>query len=783
MINNTLSYTDGENDYENWIVSETKFNSKFLGKSESIFCLGNGYMGQRAAKEERYTSERRNLFVSGTFNKFAENEVTELPNAADVLWMDFILNGELFNLEKGNIHNYKMYLNLKTAELTREIKWESPNKSNYNLVFKRFISKNDRHLIVQHVEITPIDSDVNIELTSGINAQTTNSGVQHFIEGEKRLFNKTIMQLIQTTTESKIDFIFNTSHKFIKNDDEVSVDGLISMDRRKIYYHYKNINVKVNETIIIEKLSNVFTSRDNDIDISSLENIQKHSLNHLDTKLKYTYDDLFKEHVDTWEKEVWSLSPITITSKESYDQLAIRFAQYHVEIMTPKHDNRMNIGAKGLSGEGYKGHTFWDTEIFILPYFIYSNPKVARSLLEYRYNTLVGAHNKAKENGYEGAMFPWESAWFDDGEVTPIWGAADIITGKSTKIWSGFIEQHITSDVAFATWQYFQITNDTDFMIKYGYELLMDTAKFWASRLEWNQDKEEYHINCVIGPDEYKEHVDNNAFTNYTAHWNISIAMDYYTSLKETEPTIFNKLNEKLDLDKTYKIWEERIDKIYLPKPNENLIIPQDDTYLSKKIIDLSKYKNQEQIGSMFKDYNLEQVNNIQVSKQADIMILFYLLEDLFTNDVKKANWEYYEPKTLHDSSLSLSTHCVLACDMDNYEMAYNLFKRATEIDLGQNMSSSNDGIHAASLGGIWQCVINGFGGVRMLKGELRISPRLPENWELLEFQINWHGDKLKVIVTKDNLTIKNLTKNNPSINLLVYSEKVDLVDEFTMSK
>ena len=428
---------------------------------------------------------------------------------------------------------------------------------------------------------------------------------------------------------------------------------------------------------------------------------------------------------------------IEIESKNPYDQLAIRFAQYHLLNMAPKHDSRYGIGAKGLSGEGYKGHSFWDTEIFLLPFFTYTFPEIARSLMEYRYNTIEGARKKARQNEYRGAMYPWESAWADDGEVTPVWGAVDIITGKATKIWSGFIEQHITSDVAFAVWQYFMITGDEDFMESYGYEILLDTGIFWSTRLEWNEQKKEYHINNVVGPDEYKEHVNNDAFTNHTALWCMENASRYYNILKESNPNLFDRLNKKLNLDFEIGELRERIDKVYLPRPNSELVIPQDDTYLSLRQIDLTKYKNQKHVGSLFQDFNLDQVNQIQVSKQASVVMLMYLLEHKFDHEIKKANFEYYEPRTLHDSSLSLSTHAILAADIDNLPLAYSLFERAARIDLGPNMKTSDHGIHAASLGGVWQILVCGFGGLRMLDGKLRIDPKIPAQIDSISYPIN----------------------------------------------
>lgn len=775
----SMVYNYGTGADTNWIVGEDSFDPSLLGKGESVFVLGNGYMGLRSTTEERYMGETRNMFVAGTFNKFAESEVTELPNAADVLNMEFALNGERFDLTQGKILSYKRYLHLKQAQLTRELTWQSPAGKVYELLFQRFVSFADRHLIASKVSITPKQATT-LHIKSGIDGRMSNSGTQHFVEGPCRFYDKRYMQLTQTTTESGIDFVYTSNHQLQLNGQVMTSTGEISMDRRQMFMEY-TLDIPADTTFVLEKQTSVFTSRDKDLTDAGVEAIKAHALAHI--KVQGDYDSLLEAHMQAWEIKVWQPNPVMIETTNDYDQLAIRFAQYHLHVMTPAHDNRMNIGAKGLSGEGYKGHTFWDTELFMLPYFTYTHPNIARSLLEYRYLSLPGAHKKATENGYEGAMFPWESAWLEDGEVTPVWGAADIVTGESIKIMSGFIEQHITSDVAFGTWQYYQITGDVDFMERYGYELLMDTAKFWASRLNWSDEQKCYHINDIMGPDEYKEHIDNNAFTNYTAHWNIKKAMEYYHLLKADKPALFDKLNAKMQLDTTYAKWAEKVDKIYLPQPRpQDLVIPQDDTYLSKKLIDLSKYKNQTNVGSIFKDYNLDQINEIQVSKQADIMILFYLLEDLFTAEVKKANWEYYEPKTLHDSSLSLSTHSILANDLGNYPLAYELFKRATEIDLGPNMKTSDAGIHGASLGGIWQCTVNGFGGVRMLNGQLRISPKLPQAWRKLTFPIHWAGDKLEVSVTHDSLAVTNQTGNNPAIDINVHGTVHTLTTTLTVN-
>ena len=765
-----MKYDLGKNEFKNWIVSEIKFEEKYIGKTEAIFALGNGYIGLRSANEERYLNEKRDLFISGTFNKANKNEVTELPNVADVTEIEIFINGKHLMLNASNNKEYVKYLNLKTGELNRTFVYLDEEGNKYSLKFNRFVAQDRLHVIVNRVEITPLSKTANIRFISGINGQVTNTGSQHFNEGEKRVYEYKYIQMLQETSESCITFIQNSAHNIYINGDKIEEKPELSIDRRKVTIS-NNYDLTQGQTLVIEKFSNIYTTRDTTSENLTIEQIRDASLDEIKEISNMSYEILFNSNKEVWSS-YWNDQNIVIEGND-YDQLAIRFAQYHLKVMTPSHDNRCGIAAKGLSGEGYKGHSFWDTEIFILPFYTYSKPEIARKLLEYRYLSIGGARKKAKDNGYEGAMYPWESAWLEDGEVTPVWGAVDIVTGKSTKIWSGFIEQHITSDITFAIWQYYMVTNDEDFMEKYGYEIMFDTAIFWTSRLERDEIKQRYHINEVIGPDEYKEHVDNDAFTNWLAYWTIETAINYYNKLKESDSEVIRKLESKLSLQNAMENWTTKLPKIYLPEPRDlDNVIPQNDTFLSLEDIDLTKYKNQEHIGSMFKDYNLDQVNKIQVVKQADVVMLLYLLEHKFSKEVKKANYDYYEKRTLHDSSLSLSTHSILASDIDEKDLAYKLFQEATKIDLGENMKTSDHGIHAASLGGLWQIVVNGFGGVRMVGGNLRINPKLPENWSRLSFSFMWKGNKLDIELTKEGIKIEVKDEMLEEIEILVYDKK-----------
>ncbi len=781
-----------------WVLREDSFDPENLGKCEAVMCLGNGYLGLRSALEEKYVGEIRDLLVCGTFDQFAPTVVNELPNAPDMTAIELWIDGDRFTLDRGTIDSYSRELNVRTAELTRNVCWTSPKGAKVQLKFRRVVSLSRLHDFALRVEITPLSEDVKVRVTSGIDGRVTNSGAQHFREGDKRLYDGQYMQYVPMTIQSGITFAENTVHKFFMNGEPIEVPTQLYMALRKIYGGY-DFALSKGETLTIEKYCNVFTTRDADMEGKTVGEMQEISLDDVKELEDIGYENLAAMTAQDWKEQVWDPIPIIIEGND-YDQFALRYSQYQLRLMVPAHDNRMSIGAKGLSGEGYLGHVFWDNEIFLLPYYTFTEPEVARKLEEYRYLSLPSAHMKAKDYGYEGAMVPWQTAWLDDGEVTPLSKEVDIVTGMPLKILTGPLEQHVTADVAFGAWQYYMITGDQDFMNRYGYEIIFDTARFWVSRLEDKcrqitvsvnpQTKQTelsetvtedglYHICDIIGPDEYKEHKTDNAFTNYLAVWNIRTAMAYYEQIKKEDPALFDELNAKLDLDKFYQEWTQKVDKIYLPVPNEDNVLPQDSTYLTLQEIDLTKYFEQDFVGGILRDYNMSQIDNMQVSKQADVLVLFFLLENAFPPEVKKATWEYYAARTIHDSSLSRCTHAVLAADMRQLDLAYKLFEESTQIDLGPVMTTSNDGIHAASFGGIWQGAIYGFGGLRMLGGNLRIDPALPDVWTNLSYTLYWRGQKLKVDVTHEQVTVTKLTGDEP-ITLTLCGKEQTLTDSLT---
>lgn len=765
-----MNYAKGEGREKDWLIEESTFDERYLGKCEAIFTQGNGYLGVRNALEEQYLNETRGMFIAGTFNKASAAEVTELPNIADVLNMELKINGERFSMNAGIVEDYSRILNLYTGETCRELVWTSPAGDRLKLSFHRFVSYDNIHVIGNYVELTPLSGGINVEAVSGINAQVTNSGAQHLNEVTKRVYEEKYLQFHLITSESKVEMAVGTVHRLLCGGREFEPDKMwISDDRRKLFCGYKLI-VKKGQRVRIEKLSVVHTSRD-------LEYTEQH-----ESEKEYTdperriqreyvcraglvllqdieakgYDSLFAASREVWEN-IWRDKDILIKGGDGCDQVAIRFALYHLQIMVRRGDNRVGIGAKALSGEGYKGHSFWDTESFILPYFQMAEPETARTLLEYRYKGLYGARKKAKEYNFEGAMFPWEAAWVRDGEVTPYVIGINVHTGEEMICLTGVIELHITADIIYALWAYYTATGDEDFMEKYGYEMIVETGRFWNSRLEWIESSGRYEIRDVIGPDEYKEHVDNNAYTNYLAKFNLELAVQIIGTLEGRKPEIYKRLSALADLEELKRDMSSKLAKLYLPQPDEKTgIIPQYDGYFQLQEINLKKYKSASVVGTVFQDYSLEELQHYQAGKQADVVELLYLMEDLADTEIRRRNYLYYEARTLHDSSLSKAIHSVMACDLGMMEEAYTMFREAAFTDLGPEMTSSNAGIHSANMGGVWQDVVMGFGGVRIRNGRLRLQPHLPKEWEQLTYSIYWRGNKLVVIAGQDCVEIMN---------------------------
>ncbi len=735
-------------DYSEWKISEHTFDIQYMNKSESLFTQGNGYMGIRGAYEEAYYGQQRNAFVAGTFNTIeGENEVPELPNFADLTNTEIYIDGERFSMTTGKLLGYERTLHLFNGELTRTIHWESAHGKRISLSLKRFISLSHRHVFVSTLHIQAEDN-VELKIKHLIDGKVTNHGAQHFKAGDMKFIEKKIAHFNQKTIQSNLNFNIHMTSNVYLNGIKKESFPLQAIGRRDLKQDY-HIKLDKNTNLVIDKIANVHTSRDNkgclDRDVEALYEIKEMS--------EKRYDELLALSTKAW-KNYWDKADIIVKSQNPFYQTSVRLALYHLRIMTPVHDSRMGIGAKGLTGEDYKGHSFWDTEIYILPFWIATDPKAAKQLLKYRGRLLKKAKEKAIDNGYRGAMYPWETAWVKDGECTPEWGNMDILTGEREPIWTGKKQIHITSDIIYTLWKYYQITGDEELMQDIGYEMILETAMFWESRLEYDSEQDYYELTDVIGPDEYKEHIDNNAFTNYMCYWNLTLAL-YILKNKELSCSI----NKEAVMDRIKRL-ESIIDKIYLPSEDSEGIIPQDDTYLSlQELPDLSHFKNSDKVLSIFKSYSMTQLHHYQVSKQADIVLLFLLLKSYFKDETIVRNFNYYESKTLHDSSLSYAMHALLAIRMGNKEKARVFLDEACRIDLNHNEESAKTGIHAAAMGGIWQVIVLGFGGISYYDGECNITTSRFSIFDELSFTMVYRGVPLKIRMDNNYLKIINLKK------------------------
>jgi trehalose/maltose hydrolase-like predicted phosphorylase len=716
-----------------WILSEDSFDPKKQHHKETIFTIGNGYLCTRGAFEEGYPDDHRATFIHGVFDA-APIVFTELANAPDWLPIAVYLNGERFSLDTGTVESFQRTLDLRTGLLTRVVSWRSPSGMVATLTFERFASLADEHMLYVRCRVTPEFAGT-VEFRAGLNGNMHNEGLVHFQwQGQGKrddviyLHNRTRKSGIEITTAMRITDVIGS--EIVREDWDVE-NAPTQMVR---------VEAVPGQTVGIDKHVAVFTSRD----VESSEGI---NLAVSRVRESADWESALNANKHVWAEE-WERTDVMIEGDEEA-QIAIRFNLFQMLIAAPRHDDRVNIGAKTLSGFGYRGHAFWDTEIFMLPLFIYTAPHIAKNLLNYRYRNLPGARRKAQANGYEGAQFPWESADTGD-EVTPTWVPHFADRTKLVRIWTGDIEIHISADIAHAAYQYWQATGDDEWFIERGVELFIDTAKFWASRAEWNAEKNRYEYNDVIGPDEYHEHVDNNAYTNRMAQWNLQTALDMLEWLKERAPKRANALIDQLDLNETrLEKWRDVIEKIYFHIAPSGLI-EQFEGYYQRKDINLATLEPRTK--SAQEIFGIEGCNETQILKQPDVLMLQYVLRSDYLGEIVQVNYDYYMPRTDHTygSSLGPSIMTIMACEVGKPDDAYEHFIRAVRADLRDIRGNAGDGIHAASAGGTWQSVVFGFGGLRVTSEGWTTQPRLPKNWKRLSFKF-FHRGTMQEVDIKNN--------------------------------
>jgi kojibiose phosphorylase len=715
----------------NWLITETCFDLTRQNHAETIFTIGNGYLGTRGAHEERYSGEERTTFIHGVFDD-VPIVFTELVNAPDWLDLNLWLGGEPFRLTEGEILAYQRQLDLRNGLLTRQVEWRSPQGVRWQLTFERFASLANPHLLCQRVTIKGGEITT-LEVRTTLNGETDNLNYKHwdwigqgFVQNSAWLHLRTRSSGIELGAATRL---IVTGGRNLRQTD---------WDTRNAPTLVVTTELKSGEVVEIEKITAFYTSRET-------TDPQGAARRALQTLPQSAWNGLWESHARVWQRE-WDCCDVLIEGDDRA-HLAVRFSLFQLLAAAPRQDERVSIGAKALSGYGYRGHVFWDTEIFMLPFFTFTRPEIARNLLSYRYHTLEGARKKARENGYKGAQYAWESAATGE-EVTPTWVPHPTDRTKLIRIWTGDIQIHISADVCYAIWQYWKATGDDDFMVHRGAEIFLDVARFWASRAEWNADTGCYEFTDVIGPDEYHDHVDNNAYTNALARWLLKTALQVLAWLESHQPQKAAQLRGQLELDENELAhWQKVAEKIYWKEDAQTGLLEQFEGYFQRKQIDLQTLEPRTQ--SIQSLLGIEGASEANILKQPDVVMLAYLLPELFDEKTLRANYEYYNARTDHTfgSSLGPAIHAIIACWVGKPDEAYEHFMRAALADLEDVRGNAHDGIHAASAGGIWQAIVFGFGGLKLGENDWKTQPCLPAHWKRLAFRLKYRGQPLQIDV------------------------------------
>ena len=705
----------------------------------------------------------------GEWNFGFPTESQSLLNLPNCKIIQLMIDDELFNMRSGKVESYKRTLHMDEGVLSRELVWTSPKGKKLKIDIRRFVSFTNKNLLEIQYKVQPLNFSGNISFLSKINGDVenhtrkTNPLVDYGPFGRRLMADEVqaeneILYYEGTTLNSKLSMACGCKH-YLNTNYNVSK---VKKDKYSCEIMFSTNGIK-DEEVIFEKYV-IYTSS---IDIEK-EKMKKFVLDKLAIASEDGYDYAEKIQKEYMQK-LWKNADIEIEGDTKLQQ-GIRFNLFHI-MQSAARDGKTGMGAKGLSGEGYEGHYFWDTEMYVIPVFVYTNPELAKSLLDYRYNTLNEARDRAKILGHiKGALYPWRT-----------------INGKeaSTYFPLGTAQYHINADIAYAFKLYVDSTGDYDYLIDKAAEVLCETARVWADVGCFAESRDnKYCICAVTGPDEYNAIVDNNFYTNLMARENIKDALWALDKIKELNEGAYNNLIDKLGIESDeLELWKKIADNMYFPYDKKREIYPLDDGFMIRKPWDDSKIPEDKR-HLLYENYHPLFIFRQRMSKQADAILGMYLHSNLFTTEELKRNYDFYQEVTLHHSSLSTCIFGILASQVGYHEEAYNYFSQSARMDLDDYHNNFYAGIHAANMAGTWQGIVNGFAGLRTNKGVLEFNPTIPTNWNGYRFKVSYKGrvidihirhDEIKIILLKGSELSFYLNNKNISLSKEgdVWSEKV----------
>ena len=730
-----------------WLIVQDHYDPKCNLQYETVFGLANGYMGTRGAFEESAKISQPTTFINGVFDK-SETFMRELANLPNWLGIKLYVQKQLIGIDECEVLQFTRVLDMKHSFLAKSVILRDEEGRETKVEAIRFLSRSNAHMACMKLYVTPLNYSGILEIENIVDGAVMNfEDAPRFKVKHTELVENSAIEDSGTYMEVKTrDFgmhigvasrvrIYDQQGKDIQNNRQFRAMG-------ETAYEFVDCDVKQNETIVIHKMASYYTERD-----GAKDTIKPSAINDAKALDLDTIDGEYDRHIAVYEA-MWDQADIQINGDFELDR-AVRYNIYQLMSTASEHDDRINLGAKLLHGEEYGGHAFWDTELFMLPFFCYVFPSTAKNLVTYRYHLLNAARQNAKDNGYKGAKFPWESA--DTGEEEcPDWTIYP--DGSCHPCFVAKYEHHVTAAVAFGAYRYFTITKDMDYFLNQGAEILLETARFWSSRFEYNPSKDHYEINQVTGPDEWHEPVDNNCYTNYLAKWNINLGLKIAKMLKRDYPKKYEVLSAKINLtDQELTDWDAIQQKVYLPVAKEGKLFEQFQGYFDHVDVVIDAYDENDM---PIRPEILKTVarKDTQLIKQADVVMLMYLLGEEFDLETQRVNYDYYEKRALHGSSLSPSIYSIMGLRVGNQGMAYRYLKRAAFIDIKNLQGNTREGIHAANAGGVWKVVVFGFAGVSVDKDQrLNIDPNMPNEWEDVTFKIHYQGTAIRIKITKDN--------------------------------
>lgn len=711
---------------EKFCITAEGYDAEQIAWFGNKFLTGNGYFGVRGTMEEYTRDQMCAINLAGVYDRVGDSW-RESVNAPNPFYVRVCVDGKVYALPDTQPLIHTQQLNFRYGLQRRNTVWLTEN-GKLQVHSERFASMSRQHLTAMRYAVSA-DYDCHIILTAGVDGAVWDIHGPHLAQIHS---GKNGKHLVVTGITSEKKTSVTTSAV-------ITGDGIAEYDCSEDHaVEQISIDAKAGHTYWIEEIASVQTSEDDLVFDDQLEAL--------------SYNQLKQEQIAAWNK-IWAMSEVCIDGDDDAE-LALNYSIYHLNCIAPRNLKNTSIPARGLSGQVYKGAVFWDTEMFMLDYFIGTAPEIAKTLLEYRINTLGGAKNKAAEYGLEGAYYPWES---HEGGIDACtdFNLVDVFTKRPVRTYFRDKQYHISAAIVFGFVKYLRATGDTSILDEGGLEVIVECAKFYRSILVRRADSEKYEIRDVVGPDEYHERVNNNAYTNRMAKFVFEVAADLLKNASYQDSS--GKTNEQLR-----RTFLESAENLMQQEPDDEQLIEQFDHYFSLEDVSIDVVRSRLCDPKEYWGGAHGVASDTQILKQADVVAMLGMFPEDYSKETLKKNLAYYEPRTEHGSSLSACMYALVSCYTDQGDLAYPLFMKSAQIDLlppGKEWLGLVyiGGTHPASAGGAWIVAIKGFAGLRMNGDSLHCNPALPEKWKQIRFRIIFRGELYEISVTHENAEIKKI--------------------------